>query len=163
METIKSCRDFITICKDIFDCIERQKPCYSDHLGLETENGFVLENTQTGFDFYPLQSCEHWGIRLITLDEQRVFCSATRNFKVKSFPTFCQSYEWICKEASQCLKARKRCLYTNGGTSNYTVVEHGFIGIPNFQMPQFDVKENPRKLIPDLYTCNKKHGFQHQV
>ena len=165
LELLPSCHDFISTCIRIFKCLESLQPCHSTHYGVETDQGFMVSN-ELDFDrVFDAVSCYHWAVEL---KEDKngggsVFCAAKQIFKVKSFPTFCESYEWMCVQILNCIKDREVCRYAPNSLTNHSIKEQVGIGIYNFQMPEFPERENPRNYVRLLYQCNLVHGFPHRV
>ena len=165
LELLSSCHDFISMCVRVFDCLDSLQPCQSTQYGEETNQGFLMPH-DIGFDqVFDAVSCYHWAVEF--KEDERggrsIFCSAKRVFKVKSFLTFCESYEWMCSQIYHCIKDREVCRYTPNPITNHSTEEQEGIGLYNFQMPEFPMHENPRENVKLLYQCNLVHGFPHRV
>ena len=162
---IPACHKFAESCLKIFECLERQSLCPSKWFGLETRRGFLVDSKFTTPKNL-MKSCLHWGVDLTTNDDnddKKSYCVAKRVFKLESFSSFCQSYEWICKKVLHCIETREVCTYTPNNTSNNSIMEDSRTGIYNFQMPRSLKDKNPRKLIRSLFKCNKKYGYTNHV
>ena len=82
---------------------------------------------------------------------------------MKDFKTFCESYDWICRQSLRCYQSRRQCSYTPNSTTNNTVWEQPEYGIPNFLPTDFSQNDDPRERVLSLFRCNKKYGYRHRV
>ena len=153
-----TCHKFVASCLDTFECLERRSFCFSERFGSETGKGFLVDHNFTAFTALYESSCIHWGVELRNY-AGKLYCIAVRLFRLKSFSTFCQSYEWICQKVLHCFKTREVCGYSPNKTSNNTITEQHHLGIFNFQMPNILDHKNPAAYIQSLYKCNKKYGY----
>ena len=159
----KSCHNFVASCSEAIKCIERKAPCFSFVFGMENVLGFFLNHSVSYNDGqFLLNSCTHWGVELRFSENYDLYCSAKSVFKLNSFPTFCQSYEWICQRVLHCLKTRQECSYTPY-KGHKSILEIGTEGIYDYQMPMFGVQENPRDWVNTLYECNRKFGYDNHL
>ena len=160
---IPDCWQFIAECSKAFDCLERQKVCHSDTFGQENESGFLVDKFVTLDQIYAPSSCLHWGVELMEEPDGHIYCSALRLFKINNFPTFCQSFDWVCTQIIRCFQTREMCHYHPNRATNFTTLELRDLGLYNIHVPRFAPRENPRKVVTALFQCNKKYGHGKRV
>ena len=157
-----TCWSFIEECLKVFDCIEKQSICSSEVFGEESLHGFKLDHYITSIQLYQIANCDHWGVELAKQRDGHLYCSAKRFFKIDNFLTFCRSYDWVCRQVIHCFRTRSLCEhYPN--KANFTTQESTDVGLYNIFMPHYSPRDNPRRQVPALFRCNKKHGYDQKV
>ena len=161
-DVFPSCHKFIDACLEMIRCLHGLERCFSSQFGLETKSGFLVNNVTEWNQLIRIDLCEHWAVELQYDNHGKLFCHAKRYFQLNQL-NFCESYSWSCTKLIQCVNVREKCLYFPNKKQNFSTQELPEYGIVNIQMPEFFTNDNPRKYVPDLFKCNKKYGYRHQV